>query len=140
MINSRSLAIAFCTCYLLSCKPQVNTQEKEYIITLEQKNEQLTRELEEERNKPPVIITQPNVNSVRPLEESSTAASSYDFFTIGSTQDEVIQVMGDPSEIRDWDFNNEKWLHYGRSYVVLKDNKVKEYHNYEKNLKIKIRQ
>jgi len=62
-----------------------------------------------------------------------------DYFTIGSSESDVIEIMGTPNEIKDFEILNEKWLYYGNSKVVLRKGLVKEYRNTDRNLKIRIK-
>ncbi|MEO7306294.1 MAG: hypothetical protein ABIR78_13150 [Ferruginibacter sp.] len=123
----------------ISCNPNSTQAEKDYIKNLEEKNRALENELQTEKNKPPVIINKIIEPQYQSPDSKNFVTDSKDYFTIGSSENEVIEVMGDPTEIRDFEYTNEKWLHYGRSYIVLRNNKVKEYHNWENNLKIKIK-
>ena len=109
------------------------------MILLEEKNKSLENELQNEKNKPPIIVERPVEKVFVPQNAPVEKNIVKDFFTIGSSEKEVIEVMGDPSEIIDFESMNEKWLHFGRSYVVLRNDKVKEYHNWENNLKVKIK-
>jgi len=54
------------------------------------------------------------------------------YFTIGSSQDEVLAVQGTPSRI-----SGSRW-HYGISYVDFYNSKVSSFSNYSKNLKVKV--
>lgn len=56
--------------------------------------------------------------------------------TIGSTEEEVIKVMGDPDSYRD--ISLFKILEYGMSSVTIENGKVKSYDNSDGNLKVKV--
>jgi hypothetical protein len=65
-------------------------------------------------------------------------ASSKDYFTIGSTEDEVLQVMGEPTKYMDLGSFGKRFS-YGLSTVVFEKGKVKSYDNFDDNLKVKIK-
>ena len=62
-----------------------------------------------------------------------------DFFTRGSTQDEVLSVQGTPTEIHVWEYSDEEWWDYGRSRVVfsLSGGRVTEWRN-TGNLRVRL--
>lgn len=127
---------------LLSCDHQQSQAEKDYIKNLEAKNRQLENDLQTERNKPPVVIERQADPVYIPVETQSNSKNSSgkkDYFTIGSTEDEVLDVMGDPDNIMDYEILNKKTFSYGLSSVDFSDGKVKSYRNFDGNLKVKAR-
>ena len=56
-----------------------------------------------------------------------STASSLGYFTIGSTEDEVIAVMGTPTSVHD--YSSFKTLYFGSSTVTIKRGRVSEYSN-----------
>ena len=58
--------------------------------------------------------------------------SDKNFFTIGSSKDEVLAIQGTPTRI----FMN-TW-YYGLSSISFQGNNVKEYNNFSNNLKVKL--
>lgn len=127
--------------YLLitSCNQGTSKSEKDYIKNLEEKNRHLERELQDEKNKPPVIIEKPVERVFVPQDATIESNISKDYFTIGSTEDEVIEVMGDPTNIIDFGSVGMKQFSFGYSTVSFKNGKVDGYNNFEKNLKVKMR-
>ena len=67
-----------------------NQTEKEYIKNLEEKNQLLEQEIENLKN------DSKNVESVK-----SEKLNDNDYFTIGSTEKKVLEVMGNPTGYND---------------------------------------
>lgn len=59
------------------------------------------------------------------------------YFSIGSTKDEVKSIMGTPTGTFKYIFGDEETWHYGNSDVHFKNGKVIEYSNVARNLRIK---
>jgi len=114
----------------MSCNQTPSQVEKDYIKNLEEKNKVLEKELQDIKSK-----TEPNHISDGATRNS---ASHKGYFTIGSTEDEVLNVMGDPSSINDMGIIG-KIFRYGYSSVTFEDGRVKDYDNYGKNLKVKVK-
>jgi hypothetical protein len=106
----------------VGCNNNSSQAEKDYIKNLETKNAVLEKELQETKD-----------NSQEKSDESTN--HSNDYFTIGSTEDEVITVMGDPDSYRDLSLF--KIFEYGMSSVTFENGKVKSYDNSDRNLKVK---
>lgn len=135
---------------LISCGQKREEQaeiEKEYIENLEEKNRILERELRElkegnsfndndEPTKASGVTESKRVGTRTPSKSSSNESASY--FTIGSTEDEVLNVMGDPTSISAYG-SGDKIFSYGYSQVQFENGRVKSYDNYGKNLKIRVR-
>ena len=135
---------------LIACSQKKQEQadiEKEYIENLEEKNRILERELRElkegkrfndndEPTKPSGVTESKRVCTRTPLKSSSSESVGY--FTIGSTEDEVLNVMGDPTSISAYG-SGSKIFSYGYSQVQFENGRVKSYDNYGKNLKIRVR-
>lgn len=138
MIRKFSL-IALVLISIISCEQKQSKAEADYIKNLEEKNQALERELQEEKSKPPIIIERPAQPVVTTREENNSySATSKDYFTIGSTEDEVIEVMGDPSSLFNIGMGMKQFM-YGLSSVSFQDGKVESYSNASKNLKVKMR-
>lgn len=108
---------------ILSCNQ--SQTEKEYIKNLEEKNKALEAEL----------------NEYRGISSSSSRqkhAKNTDFFTIGSTEDEVIQVMGEPSSYM-VTAEEARRFNYGLSSVYFYKGKVISYDNLEGNLQVRVK-
>lgn len=129
-------SIIILTLFISSCNQNASKEEKDYIKNLEEKNRTLENELQAEKNKPPIIIEKP-VNNYQDQEKS--VIHSKDYFTIGSTEDEVIEIMGDPTNVMNIEEINRKTFSYGLSRVEFKNGKVYGYSNYGNNLKVKMK-
>lgn len=112
-----------------SCRNE-NNINADYIKNLEEKNKKLENELQNineqqnytyQNNKPPEIA------------QNHTAK----YFTIGSTEDEVVDVMGEPTSVNKFEILNEKILFFNSSTVTFKNGKVKQYSNNDNNLMVK---
>lgn len=127
--------------YLLmtSCNQNSSQTERDYIKNLEEKNRALEKELQEEKNKPPVYIEKKSETVYTPQETKKQTEPPKDYFTIGSTEDEVLEVMGDPTNIIDFGSVGMKQFSYGFSTVSFKNGKVDGYNNFGKNLKVKVK-
>jgi hypothetical protein len=136
---------------LLACSPKKKQElseiEKEYIENLEEKNRILERELRElkegrefndndEPTKSSGVTESKRVGTRTPTKPSSSESTGY--FTIGSTENEVLAVMGDPTSMSDYG-NGDKTFSYGNSNVRFENGRVKSYDNFGKNLKIRVR-
>lgn len=114
---------------ILSCNQTPSQVDKDYIKNLEEKNRALEVELQELKSKPETINT---------IETKKESDNSKDYFTIGSTEDEVIEVMGEPTSYLKTAPEARKF-HYGISTVYLYQGKVISYDNLEGNLKVKVK-
>jgi hypothetical protein len=122
-IMASSLLIASCT------QPPSQT-EKDYIKNLEEKNKVLENELQE-------IKTKYNLtDSVQENRQGSHSRKTY--FTIGSTEDEVLAVMGNPTSYMVTAPEARKF-YYGLSAVYFYQGKVISYDNLGDNLKVKVK-
>lgn len=122
-----------------SCNQNPSKEENSYIKNLEEKNKILEKELQEEKNKPPIIIEKPIENKITPKEYLTETPAKKDYFTIGSTESQVIEVMGDPTSISDFSAIGMKRFSYGLSTVSFKNGLVDGYDNFENNLKVKMK-
>jgi hypothetical protein len=111
----------------MSCNQNPSQTEKDYIKNLEEKNKALEKELHEVKSK-----TEPN-NSPQGKKQKSK-----DYFTIGSTEEEVLEVMGDPTSYRDLGILGKRYI-YGLSIVVFHEGKVDSYDNSGENLKVRVK-
>ncbi len=101
--------------------------EKEYIKNLEEKNKILEMELLELKGKSKPADNQPTISE-----------NLKDFFTIGSTEDEVIDIMGEPTSYLKTAPEARKFL-YGLSTIYFYQGKVISYDNLDNNLKVRVR-
>ncbi len=69
---------------------------------------------------------------VRVLPSAKSSEDRPEFFTVGSTRDEVLRVQGTPTRIE-----GNRW-YYGFSEVRFKSGAVEDYDNYFGNLKIRL--
>lgn len=121
---------AFLIIFLFSCNGKESKQKSEYIKNLEEKNRRLEQDLQEQLNqKDDKTQTYTPVSSPPPVNYSNS------YFSIGSTEADVISVMGDPTSVME--FGGQKRFSYGVSSVVFQNGRVKEYSNYGNNLKVK---
>ena len=116
---------------IISCNNRSSEVEKEYIKNLEEKNRQLEIELQNKENG---IENNSSVNSKK--SENKLYESSKNYFTIGSTENEVLNVMGDPNSIQN--IGPYKTYYYELSRVTFENGKVRDYDN-QGNLKIRIK-
>jgi hypothetical protein len=139
---------------LLACSQKKQEQaeiEKEYIENLEEKNRILERELRalkdgielnenDEATKSSGAAQSKRIGTKMPSTSTSKPSSSENtsYFTIGSTEEEVLNVMGDPTSISAYG-SGSKIFSYGNSNVQFENGKVKSYDNFGKNLKIRVR-
>ncbi len=112
---------------ILSCNQ--SQSEKDYIKNLEDKNEALEKEIQEIKSKSESANNQGSENKPK---------ISNDYFTIGSIEDEVIEVMGEPTSYMVTAPEARKFL-YGISTVYFYQGKVISYDNLGDNLKVRVR-
>ena len=103
-----------------------NQTEKDYIKNLEEKNRLLENEISNIKNS-----SQNNVS-----DKSNAKITGSDYFTIGSTEKEVLQVMGEPSSYTN--LIDGKLMKFENSSVEFENGKVTGYRNYDNNLKVKV--
>lgn len=58
-----------------------------------------------------------------------------DYFTVGSSMDDVAAIMGTPSRVNN--FLNDVWWYFGYSRVVFRGGRVTEWDNMSNNLKVR---
>lgn len=113
---------------MASCGPSTSQAEKEYIKNLEEKNELLEQEIRELKGE---------IGTKKTKETKPTTTSLIGYFTVGSTEKEVLEIMGDPTTYIPFD-DGDKQFRYGESVVYFKKGKVNSYNNVEGNLKVKV--
>lgn len=121
---------------LSGCMQKSSQIEKEYIKNLEEKNAILEKELKvlrSQKDKPEKKQTQEY--SIK-KEDVKKPLNSQDYFTIGSTEEEVIAIMGVPSSYST--AGSTKVIWYGSSPVYFTEGKVDGYSNLGKNLKVNV--
>ena len=111
--------------FLVSCDNTSNQKEKEYIKNLEEKNKLLEQEIADLKN------NSKNVESVK-----SEKVKDNDYFTLGSTEKKVIEVMGNPSSYNE--IGPFRTMYFGLSSVKFQNGKVTGYDNMDGNLKVKL--
>ena len=114
----------FFTLFFSACNQSPSQTEKDYIENLEKKNAELEKELQQIRENP---------ND----ETKKNQADNESYFSIGSTEDEVLEAMGDPKSLDK--VGPFKTYYYGLSYIRFKDGRVESYDNTDGNLKIKLK-
>jgi hypothetical protein len=126
---NRHLYILVFFLLFMACSHNSSQTEKEYIKNLEEKNRILERELQELKIK----------NDTKYIDEGSkTLKITKDYFTIGSAEKEVIEIMGDPTSYL-ITAPEAKKFHYGLSTVYFYKGKVISYDNLDENLKVKVK-
>ena len=115
---------------IISCNNGSSDIEKEYIKNLEEKNRQLEIELQNIENE---LENNSGDNSKKSAKTESEISKNY--FTIGSTENEVLNVMGDPTSISN--IGPYKIYYYNLSRVKFENGKVRDYDN-DGNLKIRV--
>jgi hypothetical protein len=139
---------------LVACTQKRQEQaeiEKEYIENLEEKNRILERELKalkegegfndnDEPTKPSGPMVSKKVGTKAPSSYTTKASSSHNtsYFTMGSSEEEVLDVMGDPTSITVYN-SNWKVFHYSISSVEFKNGRVYSYSNLDDKLKVRVR-
>lgn len=113
----------------LSCN-QASQTEKDYIRNLEEKNRLLEQELDEAKRE-----SEPNNTSNRKQKKITPSAK---YFTIGSTEDEVVEIMGDPTRLLDMNSIGKRF-YYDLSVVVFEKGIVVSYDNTDRNLKVRVK-
>lgn len=108
---------------LLGCNQSISQTEKDYIKNLEEKNKALEKELQELKSE---------AKSQEQLTNNSNA-----YFTIGSTENEVLEAMGEPTAYLKTAPEAKKFI-YGISTVYFYQGKVISYDNLDQNLKVKV--
>ena len=125
-----SFVLSLCFIFI-SCNQNPSQAEKDYIKNLEEKNKILEKELQEEKNKPNQIDnTQTSKQKIK---------SSLGYFTIGSTEAEVIEIMGNPTSYYDMGYGGKRFQ-YGLSSIYFEKGKVKSYNNLDDNLKVNVKE
>jgi hypothetical protein len=104
----------------MACNHNPSQTEKDYIKNLEEKNRALEKELQE-------IKSKSKPNNI-PQESNQVTKNSKDYFTIGSTEKEVIDIMGDPTSYMVTAPEARKF-YYGMSAVYFYKGKVISFDN-----------
>lgn len=71
-------------------------------------------------------------------QPSSKVIGKKDYFIIGSTEDDVLSVMGDPDKYSDYR-NGSKTFYYRGSSVHFSQGRVEGYSNLSENLKVRVK-
>lgn len=121
--------LLFCL-MIISCGQNASEADKKAIKELQEKVSVLEKELQELKTKTGSVDDGNNTKQI--------SRSAKDYFTIGSSEDEVIQVMGDPTNYYDFG-TGDKRLQYGLSSIMLSNGKVKSYNNLDGNLKVRVK-
>lgn len=126
----RIFAVFLISFFLFSCGAADSEIKEKYIKTLEEKNSALQEELK---------ACQSNQVKTKGAKSSKAGQrNSSDYFTIGSTEEEVLDVMGDPDNLLDLGIGGKVYTYEG-SRVTFEDGKVKSYSNYGRNLKVRVK-
>jgi hypothetical protein len=118
-------------CFLIiSCSQKPSQAERDYIKNLEEKNKVLEKELNEVKSN--------SESKYVPQETKQKSKISNEYFSIGSTEDELLEVMGDPTSYYALGPSLKRFV-YGSSSVTLVEGKVDSYTNSDGNLKVKVK-
>ncbi|MFK7951093.1 MAG: J domain-containing protein [Saprospiraceae bacterium] len=82
-----------------------------------------------------VVAEYNNFDKNLKIQVNSNTKSSLNYFTIGSSRSDVIDLQGTPTKIRK--YGSTETLSYGLSSVEIENGIVVEYNNFDKNLKVK---
>ncbi len=77
------------------------------------------------------------IDSKNIVSDISDKDDDNDFFTIGSTEKNVLEVMGNPTAYRDLGRLG-KLMEFGLSSVKFENGKVTSYSNFDGNLKVRL--
>lgn len=127
------LFIFFVTFVCIGCNNTSSKEDtnKDSIIKLQ---EERINQLQQQLNNP--TVTTVDTNSTAPKKNKQIdLSSSLDYFTIGSTEDEVLTVQGQPTSIEK--IVDSKIFFYGGSSVTFNKGIVESYRD-DGNLKIKV--
>ncbi len=94
---------------VLSCNQGLSQADKEYIKSLEEKNRTLEKQIEELKG------------GSGTKDKSKKQGKGY--FTIGSSEQEVLDVMGDPTSYSDMGLGG-KTFNYGFSFIHFENGKI----------------
>lgn len=123
----RLLGVLLISVILFSCGSSDKEIQQKYILSLEEKNAALENELKSCRD-----------GRVQSGSDRSALTNGRGYFTIGSTEEEVLNVMGDPDNLTDLGSFG-KTFSYDGSTVLFEKGKVKSYRNRNGNLKVRVK-
>jgi hypothetical protein len=99
----------------------------------------LERELKELKQSDGSKISENRSPSAKEAQtQSPKVKSNTGYFTIGSTEEEVLDVMGDPTSLHDIS-SETKVYYYGGSRIEFRNGRVQSYSNGDNNLKVRVR-
>jgi hypothetical protein len=123
----RYISILYVLLLFTSCDQSTTQRQQDYIKHLEEKNKALEEELQEANSK---------IDPKKISHKYKQTPKSY--FSIGSTENEVIDVMGDPTQYM-ITAPEAKRFYYGLSAVYFYRGKVISYDNLDDNLKVRVK-
>jgi hypothetical protein len=121
--------ITLCYLSMMSCRQTSSGADAKTIKELRQRVDALEQEVKEIKARAQSKMTN---------EKNEKAQNASGYFTIGSTEAEVIRVMGDPSNYYDFGAAGKRFQ-YGLGFVSFRKGKVDGYNNADGNLKIRVR-
>ena len=136
------MKIGISNCFLVIVMILSSCQQKsdsDYVKNLEEQNKKLQEQLyvkDEIKLNDSLRNSGTSYSSTKP-SSSKIEDFSLPSFTIGSTEKEVIDLMGEPTSVSNSVISKEKTLYYGLSTIHFKNNKVVEYSNSGNNLKVR---
>ena len=72
------------------------------------------------------------------LYPSVNSNTNVQYFTVGSTKDDVLRLEGTPTSVRKYEALNKEDWNYGYNKVTFEFNRVSEYNNHNRRLKVKL--
>ena len=106
-----------------------NQTEKDYIKNLEEKNKILEKEISDLKN---------NSGNIS-LDKSNREIGKNEFFSIGSSEKKVLEIMGNPTSYINAGTHG-KMMMFGLSSVTFENGKVTSYSNIDENLKVQVKE
>jgi hypothetical protein len=131
----KQLYLTFLALIILGCNNSTNINDayKDSVIRLqEERINQLEKKLETSIEPQVDTVRKPN-GVYNQLQNSEPII--LDYFTIGSTEDEVLTIQGQPTTIQK--LSNFKLFFYGTSMITFSNGKVESFSN-DGNLKVKV--
>lgn len=119
--------ITFCLLFICCDNKATNA---EYVKDLEERNRNLEEQIKRDNNikQKPEAKSEPSYNYESNVPE---------YFTMGSTESEVIGIMGEPNSITNFELLDSKIFYFNQSTVHFKNGKVTSYNNFSNNLRVR---
>ena len=132
----KQLYLTLLTLIIFGCNNSTDKTDafKDSVIRLqEERINRLEKKLETSIEPKVDTVRKPNNGVYNQLQSSESII--LDYFTIGSTEDEVLTIQGQPTTIQK--LSNSKLFFYGTSMITFSNGKVESFSN-DGNLKVKV--